>query len=205
MSQASLWQNPQYSAQYAELCNALYERELRLLASSDIQSVNSIKGRLKGLTYYINRTALLMINTQSPLELDVQNASWSSKQTKKTPMAGQTPEVIWQWYQSFSLAPGLVVPVLIAGRVVVDSIDKIDTEQGRFRTNANGWFTQERIFSSSEKLTLLKPNKKVMAAACSGHRWNETGPLRPEIPTLRELLLTCSINWKNFKTPIIYS
>lgn len=205
MSQASLWQNPQYSAQFAELCNALYERELRLLATSDIPSVTSIKGKLKGLTYYINRTAHLMINTQSPLELDVQNASWSTKQMKKTPLAGQSPEVIWQWYQSFSLTPGLVVPLLIDGRIVVDSIDRIDMDKKRFRTNANGWFNQERIVSSNESITLLKPNKKVMAAACSGHRWNETGPLRPEIPTLRELLLTCSINWQSFKVPIIYS
>ena len=67
---------------------------------------------------------------------------------------------------------------------------------------------------------LLKPNKKVMLAACAGHCWQITPhntfysttdnkksttsarKLQPIIPSLRELLLSCAINWKDFKQPL---
>ncbi len=36
MTQTSLWQDNKQHTTFAEICNALYERELRLLASADI-------------------------------------------------------------------------------------------------------------------------------------------------------------------------
>lgn len=206
MSQASLWQEQQLSADYAELCNALYERELRTLSLVNIKSVESIQGRLKSLPYYVKRTAHLMTQAQSPLVLDAQNASWSAKQSASIPLTGQEREVIWQWYQSFNVVPGLVVPVLVNNTLMIDCVDRVDTNHNRFHTNANGWFTAERVLSTytSESIRLLKSNKKVLSAACAGHRWGQKGVLRPQIPSMRELLLSCAINWRNFKRPIAF-
>lgn len=201
MSQVSLWQDEQQSAQYAELCNALYERELRALASIETTSLHSIQGRLKSLSYYVKRTAHLMTQAQTPLELDVQNASWSAKQTKLMPLTGQLADDIWQWYQSFTILPGLVVPIQLSDRIVIDSVDRIDHDNHRFRTNAYGWFNYQRVVDEVDSVKLLKPNKKIMSSACAGHCWCPKGAIRPMIPSMRELLLSCSINWRNFKRP----
>ena len=203
MSQASLFQAHQQSASYFELCNALYERELRALALVETASAKGLQGRLKSLPYYVKRTADLMTQAETPLDLDIQNASWSSKQSNKIPLTGQDGEDIWAWYQSITILPGLVVPVLKDNKIYLDSIDRIDSENQRFRGNAYGWFDQTRVESANlTQPCLLKPNKKVMAAACAGHVWSATGKLRPQIPTLRELLLSCSVNWRNFKRPL---
>lgn len=204
MTQTSLWQAQQLSAEYAELCNALYERELRILANSDIDSVPAIQGRIKSLTYYINRTAHLMTQQASPLQLDVQNASWSAKQTTKMPLTGQNPADVWLWYMSFSIPHGLIVPILYANNIVLDSIDRIEPSKNRFRTNKHGWFTETRMLENNESFRLLKPNKKVMSAACAGHCWHSSGSARPIMPSLRELLLSCAINWRNFKQPVVF-
>lgn len=206
MSQPSLWQEQQLSADYAELCNALYERELRTLSLVQVKSVEAIQGRLKSLPYYVKRTAHLMTQAQSPLMLDAQNASWSAKQGASMPLTGQDPKAVWQWYQSFNIVPGLVVPVLIDNRIMIDCVDRIDSENNRFHTNANGWFTEERVSlaKNSKSIRLLKPNKKVLSAACAGHRWGQKGALRPQIPSMRELLLSCAINWRNFKRPVAF-
>lgn len=206
MSQPSLWQEQQLSADYAELCNALYERELRTLSLVTVKSAEAIQGRLKSLPYYVKRTAHLMIQAQSPLMLDVQNASWSAKQSTAMPLTGQTPADVWQWYQSFNVVPGLVVPVLTGNKIIIDCVDRVDSENNRFHTNASGWFTQERVLAitSQDSPRLLKSNKKVFSAACSGHCWGQKGILRPQIPSMRELLLSCAINWRNFKRPIAF-
>ena len=84
MSQESLWPETSQSSCYAELCNALYERELNLLAIQQVSSVSSVQAKLKSLPYYIKRTADAMVRHQSssntPLILDTQNACWSLKQ-----------------------------------------------------------------------------------------------------------------------------
>jgi hypothetical protein len=49
---------------------------------------------------------------------------------------------------------------------------------------------------------LLKPNKKVMSAACAGHRWLNVNKANPSMLSLREILLSCAINWHNFKQPL---
>ena len=203
--QVSLWQNEQQSVGFAELCNALYERELQVLAHAPLNSPNAIQARLKSLPYYIKRTAHLMISVESPLILDTQNATWSSKQSRAMPLASQTHENIWHWYASIIILPGLVVPIAVKGHIILDSVDRVDQKNNRFRTNAYGWFQANSDLSSEQQYQLLKPTKKVMMAACSGHFWQENGKLNTVVPSLRELLLSCSINWRNFKQPLVLS
>jgi len=208
MPQTSLWQTRQYSPDYAEVCNALYEHELNNLVHADLNNVKTVQNRLKSLPHYIKRTAYLMTQAQTPLTLDSQNAHWSSKQSKNMPLNGQTSETVWQWYQSFAIPLGLVVPVRVNERILLDSIDRIDGSNKKIRTNAFGWFeekTMEKtLFQTDETLKsqtvqLLKPTKKIMMSACSGHRWKNQLPCQPLLLTLRELLLSCAINWQNFK------
>jgi hypothetical protein len=224
MSQTSLWQTNQQNNDFAEICNALYERELRVLANSDFTSAQSLQARLKSLTYYINRTAYLMtqVKTQgiSPLTLDIQNASWSAKQATQLSLSGQTDQDIYSWYLTHKLPLGLVVPILQGEHVILDSIDRVDSNNKQLRTNASGWFefviegsvikaNSTTYSTNASVLKLLKPNKKVMLAACTGHCWQNTVnaksnriKLRPSILSLRELLLSCAINWKDFKQPL---
>ncbi len=200
MTQTSLWQETKSSAYFAELCNALYERELRHLANAELSSAQSVQARLKSLPYYINRTAFLMLQSKTPLTLDRQNATWSAQQSSKIPLTGQDVQSVIEWYSSVVLTLGLVVPIALDNRIVLDSIDKVDNDNKRFRTNRLGWFDIDATQVSHNSLArLLKPNKKVMTAACAGHIWQGQSKLRPAIPTLRELLLSCGINWQNFK------
>lgn len=216
MSQNSLWQTNQQNNDFAELCNALYERELRMLAKVEPASLHTLPGRLKSLPYYINRTANLMtqLNEQgaSPLTLDVQNASWSAKQAAKLSLSGQTEHDVFSWYLTQTLVLGLVVPIFNGKYVVLDCIDKVDIQSKRLRTNAAGWFSLSTNDnptndnpSNIKPLKLLKPSKKIMLAACAGHCWQNNAnhkKLRPLVLSLRELLLSCAINWKDFKQPI---
>ena len=211
MSQTSLWQTKQQNNDFAEICNALYERELRVLANVEPATIQSVQGRLKSLSYYINRTANLMtqVNEQgvSPLTLDVQNASWSAKQAARLSLSGQTENDVFSWYLTGKLALGLVVPIFNGEHVILDCIDRVDIESKRLRTNASGWFSLSTYENSmnNNTLKLLKPNKKIMLAACAGHCWQNTATsvkLRPIILNLRELLLSCAINWKDFKQPL---
>ena len=204
MTQNTLWQQQQQqSVNYAELCNALYEREVRLLANIKSASPQTVQGRLKSLSYYINRTALLMTQADSPLELDIQNAVWQAKQSSKIPLMGQEIENVNAWYLSISLSLGLTIPILADGYIFLDCIDRVDIDKQRIRTNISGWFYLSNAEKQShQKVKLLKPNKKVMLAACSGHLWQGGKKMRPIIPSLQGLLLSCSINWNNFKEPL---
>lgn len=204
--QTSLWQDDTKAADFAELCNAMYEREIMLLSSSEIQSPQILQGRLKSLPYYIKRTAHLMFQAKTPLTIDVQNASWSAKQGRHMPLNDQDIDSVNNWYLSVELNHGLVIPIVNDSYIVLDSIDRIDKEKNRFRTNVYGWFyldKQEGNEQSIKTNRLLKPNKRVMTAACTGHSWLNDQKVNPHIPTLRELLLSCAINWRNFKQPTI--
>ena len=213
MSQNTLWQTNKQNNDFAELCNALYEREIHLLANADITSIQQVQGRLKSLPYYINRTANQMVNVNelglSPLSLDVQNATWSAKQASKLSVLIQDEQDVCSWYlklinQTNKASLGLAVPILKADFIVLDSIDRIDTEKKRIRTNESGWFSLVDM-NPEASLRLLKPTKKVMLAACAGHQWQgplNTTKLRPMIPNLRELLISCAIDWQNFKRPL---
>ena len=213
MSQNTLWQTNKQNNDFAELCNALYEREVNLLANADITNIQTMQGRLKSLSHYINRTANRMVYVNelalSPLTLDIQNAAWSANQASKLSVLVQNEQDVFSWYltlinQKNKASLGLIVPILKADHIVLDSIDRIDIDKKSIRTNVSGWFSliETNVESS---LCLLKPTKKVMLAACAGHRWQgrmNTTKLRPIIPSLRELLISCAIDWKNFKRPL---
>jgi len=213
MSQNTLWQTNKQNNYFAELCNALYEREVHLLANADITDIQNIQGRLKSLSHYINRTANRMVQVNelalTPLILDIQNAAWSAKQASKLSVLVQNEQDVFSWYltlinQKKKTSLGLIVPILKADHIVLDSIDRVDIEKKRIRTNVSGWFSL--IDTNVEpSIKLLKPTKKVMLAACAGHRWQDrinTTKLRPIMPSLRELLMSCAIDWKNFKRPL---
>ncbi|WP_371188422.1 hypothetical protein [Thalassotalea maritima] len=191
-----------HSPQFSELCSALYEREVKQLADTTPARCSALPARLKSLPHYVRRTAGSMLASQSPLSIDVQNASWSEKQASKLPLAGQSSEQIRQWYSKHPLPLGLVVPVLEQHenrqRIIIDCIDRVDTAGQRIRCNYSGWFalTSQQIDAQSQ-LVLLKPNKKVFIAACSGHQWRGEKQTQPQPLTLRELLLSCQINWQD--------
>jgi hypothetical protein len=213
MSQKTLWQTHKQNNDFAELCNALYEREISLLANADTTSIENMQGRLKSLSHYINRTANLMVSVNelglSPLALDIQNATWSANQASKLSVLTQSEQNVFSWYlrlisQTNKASLGLVVPILQADHIVLDSIDRIDTEKKRIHTNISGWFSLIEV-NVDPSLRLLKPTKKVMLAACAGHHWQgrmKATKLRPIIPNLRELLISCAIDWQNFKRPL---
>ena len=200
--QATLWQEQQQSNQFAELCSALYERELMIVANLKSDNAKAIQAKLKSLPYYVQKTAHQMINsaTSGPLDLDSQNATWSTKQSRAMPLAGQNDEDVSHWYQQTPLKVGLVLPIKRDNCILLDCIDRVDMNGEntlRFRTNVFGWFSTEDL--TKDNIELLKPTKKVMSAACAGHSWQSNGPCRPIIPSLRELLLSCTINWGNLK------
>jgi len=226
MTQASLWQTQPDSFFFSELCAALYQREVSLLAKEEFINCLVLQSRLKSLPHYIAMTAHAMMQVDrlqiTPLLLDSQNASWSAKQTATIPLAGQGDDLISAWYLTNNIKVGLVVPVLWQSTITLDCIDRMDIAQGRVHTNVAGWFDLNAQFNDklNDKLNsrlsngcnedhrgkgqvierrLLKPNKKVMMAACAGHNWQAGTKIVPVMPRLRELLLSCSINWKNFK------
>ena len=214
MSQSSLWQIQTDAGDFTELCNGLYQREISIIARGDFLSVQAVQARLESLSYYITRTAHAMVQVKvqghSPLLLDTQNASWSAKQSKQMPLSGQETKQGYahamSWYLQEDICVGLVVPVLLADHIIIDCIDRIDLNKQRIRTNVSGWFSLAADELMNKELDvnkrLLKPNKKIMTSACSGHCWQGNSKQLPIILTLRELLLSCSINWKNFKMPL---
>jgi hypothetical protein len=215
MSQTSLWQIQTDSGDFAELCNGLYQREINSIAKGHFVSIEAMQTRLQSLTYYITRTAHAMTQViaqgNSPLLLDSQNASWSSRQSQKKPFAvqvtNQESDIVSRWYLQNAVDIGLVVPVLLVDHIIIDCIDRIDLDKQRLHTNVAGWFSlrpTESTFNTSANITkrLLKPNRKIMASACAGHCWQGDTKQSPVIPSLRELLLSCAINWKNFKKPL---
>lgn len=192
------------STQFSELCSALYEREIKSLANVSIISTAQMQGRLKSLPHYVKQTAASMLAAESPLSLDLQNASWSQKQARNIPIKEQDVADIRKWYQAKPLVLGLVVPVLVEykdkSRIMIDCIDRIDEQQHRVRSNFCGWFNLEQdVMHKDHQFKLLKPSKKVLAAACSGHQWQGNSRTQPLTLSLRELLLSCQINWPNLR------
>jgi hypothetical protein len=214
VTQSLLWQSEQQSCDFAELCNALYERELGILATSEFTTTAGLQGRIKSLPHYVKSAAHALLSTDTPLNLDIQNASWSAKQVLTMPSTRQLLDYegnVLAWYKTLQLAHGLVVPIATENCIVLDCIDRIDTEKKRFRTNVYGWFNLTGLTESAavtelkvkeNTVHLLKPSKAVMTAACAGHCWKNSRKVQPVIPSLRELLLSCAINWRNFKQPI---
>ncbi|MFT6702828.1 MAG: hypothetical protein ACJAUM_002705 [Pseudomonadales bacterium] len=195
----------------AELCNALYERELVSLASSNIKDPILLKRKLSGLSYHIKNAAEFLINEPTPIEVDVHNGTWKSKQAAKCPgakLANNEEEFgkaeLWFAKNHYR---GAVVCIYVNEygneHIELDSIDMIAAPEGKFHSNKFGWFSFAGASLEATKnhvsCRLIKPNKAILSAACSGHAWNTKGRATPRALSLRELLLSTNINWKTFK------
>lgn len=196
-------------AHFAELCTALYERELMTLATSLPDDKSLIQQRIRGLPHHIRHAAHFMARQISPLKLDSHNAAWLAKQSGKCPADKITGDATHQWLERYA-APGLVACVLVehydASHIELDSIDRIDSEKEQVHVNKYRWFSFDGEAQASRsqyaRLTLLKPTKATVSAACCGHRWNLRGKVSPRTLSLRELLLASSLDWKHFRYPV---
>jgi hypothetical protein len=195
----------------AELCNALYERELLNLASSNIKDPSLLKRKLSGLSYHIKNAAEFLINEPTPIEVDVHNGTWKSKQAAKCPAAKlvANDEALLKasrWFTENHYR-GAVVCIYVNDygneHIELDSIDMIPSSAKKLHTNKHGWFNLDGTSLEEEKshtiIQMVKPNKAIVSAACSGHMWNSKGKTIPRALTLRELLLSTNINWTTFK------
>jgi hypothetical protein len=195
----------------AELCNALYERELMSLATSNIKDPILLKRKLSGLTYHIKNAAEFLINEPTPIDVDVHNGTWKSKQSLRCPATksvSSSEEIARteNWFKKYHYH-GAVVCIYVNEygneHIELDSIDMIPTPANKLHTNKYGWFTLngESLEEGKSHVThqLVKPNKAILSAACSGHTWNTKGKATPRALSLRELLLSTNINWKTFR------
>lgn len=204
--QADIFQPIAQHGEFAELCAALYERELDQLAHVDDMPVAALQRRLASLPFYIQRAAhgCLRAAQDSPLELDIQNASWQAKQAAHCPESSGTIKSQHDWFAQHA-ALGLVVPVRfstpVLKTIVLDSIDRVDAQHNRLHLNYRGWFTFSGEGESPSE-QLLKPNKRIMTAACCGHQWNHKGRINPRTLTLRELLLVATLDWQKFQAAL---
>lgn len=212
--QTKLWQQRPNQQVLSELCNALYERELKRLAQDDNLSLAQMQKRLGSLPYYIKRAAEHISELYTPLELDSQNGSWLSIQSAKPFSTKADVDKTAMFYQQ-NATMALVVPISVSHygieQIVLDSIDEIDSTNQRLHCNQHGWFDFsgeqfDEMQSSSEiqradklyQKLLLKPGKPVMSAACCGHQWLNLHKTSPRLLSLREMLLASQINWRNF-------
>ena len=170
--QPQLWDSNQNNLVFADLCNALYERELKKLSLDNQISHQFLIKRIASLPYYIKRASERIIDFYSPLDLDSQNASWIYRQPSECPGPKQKPADIDKFYQAHAQI-GLIIPIYRKEQgqetIVLDSIDGI--RDNRIHTNEHGWFltcgTSDDENNSHSQL--LKPLKVTMTCACSGH------------------------------------
>ncbi|MDF2178277.1 hypothetical protein P2G88_08440 [Aliiglaciecola sp. CAU 1673] len=204
-NQTDIFRDDKAQLQYAELCNALYERELSLLAQSG--NLSLLQRRLKGLSHHIKRAAAAMLTHQGPLEVDVHNASWQAKQAAQCPANGdQQKTSLWLSQYAYMGMP-VAVHICHLGQehLELDSIDRIEIEKHRLHLNKHGWFNLSGKLQdedASQLKQLLVPAKNNLLAACCGHSWKHQRKSVPRTLSLRELLLSTQINWKNVKKPL---
>ncbi len=188
---------------FAELSNALYERELQVLANSTISDPVLLKRKLKGLTHHIKNACLYLLEGKAPIDVDVHNGSWQYKQSAKCPLSSQSPDRTLTWY-SQTAKQGDVVPVYVEilgeQHIELDCIDIMAND--RLHLNKFGWFSKSGeyfdIVPKQAKYLLLKPTKSILASGCAGHRWTVRGKAIPRALSLRELLLSTEIEWHRF-------
>ncbi|MEP7704377.1 hypothetical protein [Paraglaciecola sp. 25GB23A] len=193
---------------FAELCNALYERELTHISQQKLNNISLLQRQIGGLKHHIKRAAYNLLQHQAPLEIDIHNASWQAKQAAKCPAKLLDFEKTLAWYHrplELGVCASVHVNELGVEHIELDSIDRIDTEAAKLHLNKFGWFSLDgkslsiQTDSKSAKTQLLKPTKGVLTAACCGHSWNHKGRSQPRLLTLRELMLSFSINWQTFR------
>jgi hypothetical protein len=192
-------------AKFAELCNALYERELHTLAHANLQHPSLIKRKLAGLPYHIKNVAYFLCDHNAPLDVDAHNASFQHKQAQKAPSLKLDNEKNRLWFHTHAKL-GLVVPVHVEEldnhHIELDCVDKVDLSNHCIHTNKHGWFHFNddlcNTLTSEATTTLVKPTKAIMQAACCGHTWNYKSRTLPRALTLREMRLSAQIDWKKF-------
>jgi hypothetical protein len=207
--QVDIFSDDQRQLHYAELCNALYERELASLSQQKITNVSLLQRKIAGLRHHVKRAAYSLLQHQSPLQVDVHNASWQAKQAAKCMANNYLPQKTQHWFSSnIQIGCSIAVHVKQLGceHIELDSIDKIELSSQRVHTNKFGWFKLDGEFAEGNQqqthvfnLRLLKPTKAILTAACCGHKWDHKGKGQQRALSLRELLLSLSINWKTFR------
>lgn len=204
--QPQLWDSRQNALVFADLCNALYERELKKLSLESHIPINHLQKRIASLPYYIKRASERIIDFYSPLDLDSQNASWIYRQPTECPAHKQKPTDIAKFYQTHAQF-GLIVPIYTQHvgeeQIKLDSIDGL--RDGNIHTNEHGWFDIQgnSLDTTKPNQKLLKPLKVTMTCACSGHRWLNNKRTSARALSLREMLLATNINWKNFAKVVV--
>lgn len=194
----------------AEISTALYERELVLLANQGPNQIQQLRQRIAGLSHYVSRTARFLASNTVPLVLDAHNASWQTKQAAKSPARLCQAAKAADWFEQ-NAKVGLVVPVRIQEfdneYIELDSIDRVNTQRAHLHLNKLGWFDFSGVSidvqdnnarTKYRNLTLIKPNKSIVIAACCGHNWNHKGKGIPKTLSLREMLLVSGLNWNDF-------
>ncbi len=176
--QSNIFHLHQHNSQHAELCNAIYERELALLSYAN-DDAERLRRKLRSLPFYVKKAGWWLIHAQSPLELDPQNASWQAKQRASPPkQSAATPLIKWI---DQHVAPGLPLPVLVRSndfvQVRLDSVDRVDYDKQQLHLNRWGWCSFAGQSLSAEPILFLKPT--------------------PALP-LRELLLSALLYWPSF-------
>lgn len=212
--QVNIFTDSQQQTHFAEICNALYERELITLAHASFTNISLLQRKLGGLRHHVKRAAYHFIHHTGPLTVDVHNASWQAKQSAHCIGKKHDLDKAQQWFTQHARS-GLPVVVYVQNingeYLELDSIDRIDKTEQRLHSNKFGWFhmdgrnvaqsgnSHKAMQLAADECTLLRPNNPAFSAACSGHTWNHRGRSQPRTLTLRELLLSGSINWKNFR------
>lgn len=210
--QTSIFHGSEQQLQFAELCNALFEACLTDIANQNTLDLPKLTRRLAGLSHHIKSAAFKLLTIENHLDVDIHNGSWQHKQSRKMPVIDFQDEAMVAWYHKYSCF-GLPVPVLVQEfdqfAIELDSIDKMDLSADRIHLNKHGWVelkessaNQSPLAKGDTRAILQKPSKTTMTAACCGHRWNHRGVTHPRRLSLRELLLSTSISWKNFRFPI---
>lgn len=110
-------------------------------------------------------------------------------------------------YATYGLVVCVAVSELNQQTIELDSVDRIDADNGRLHVNKFGWFdydgtSHNSISSPYSVRRLCRPNKALVTAACCGHQWNHKGKIPPRPLTLREILLATALDWHYFRYPI---
>jgi len=207
--QSNIFSDDQRQQYFAELCNALYERELQVLAQKKLNNISLLQRKIGGLRHHIKRAAEQLLSHAGPLQVDLHNGTWQNKQMAKCMAEKFDRELTQFWFVKYARF-GLCVPVHVSElgieHIELDSIDRIEAENKRMHLNKHGWFDfngdcpegqSDNVHDVQKRV--LKPSKTLLAAACCGHSWNHKGRSQPLTLSLRELLLSGSINWQNFR------
>lgn len=207
--QSNIFSDDQRQQHFAELCNALYERELQVLAQQKINSISLLQRKIGGLRHHIKRAADQFLSHAGPLQVDLHNGTWQSKQMAKCMAKKFDSDLSQRWFVKYARF-GLCVPVHVSElgveHIELDSVDRIEADDNRMHLNKHGWFnfSGDHTEARSDNVhcvlkRALKPSKTLLTAACCGHTWNHKGRSLPRTLSLRELLLSGSINWQNFR------